>query len=165
MVELRTLAAVFFAFLLATHLPISASKAENNISAEFSQGLASFDGGDYKTAMEHWLPLAKTGFADAQIGVALIYDQGLGRKQDPQAAMHWYNKAAIQGEAIAQIAIAERHESGLGPGRDLALALAWYGVAARSGNIYAQQARDRLSVIVPEDAQIKASDKIKLLFN
>ncbi len=38
--------------------------------ADFAEGLAAFDAGDYRGALEAWQPLAEAGDAEAQIALA-----------------------------------------------------------------------------------------------
>ena len=53
---------VFAALLLAAAAPAA--------RADFAEGLAAFDAGDYRGALEAWQPLAEAGDAEAQIALA-----------------------------------------------------------------------------------------------
>ena len=66
-------------------------------TADFTEGLAAYDGGDYAAAFAEWRPLAHNGHAAAQIALADLYMQGYGVPRNPAMAVHWYHQAADQG--------------------------------------------------------------------
>lgn len=89
-----------------------------------------YDRADYRSALNVWLPRAKAGSAKAQTYVGEIFEKGLGRKPNYEAAAYWYRKAAKQGYARAQINLGYFYEMGLGVEQDYATALNWYRRAA-----------------------------------
>jgi len=135
--------------ILFCNICLASAEADEDHRQSFAAGLAAFDGGDYRQSIAHWRPLAEAGVVPAQLGLALIYEQGLGIKQDAFKAVFWYRQAAAEDDPIAQIALAEKYENGQGLSRDNALALAWYARAAANGNLYAAKERDRLMPLVP----------------
>jgi uncharacterized protein len=70
--------------------------------ADFDDGLAAYNRGDYETAFEEWLPLAELGDADAQFNLAVMYDDGEGVPVNDAEAVKWYRLAAEQGHTKAQ---------------------------------------------------------------
>ena len=46
--------------------------------ADFDDGLAAAQRGDYATALEEWRPLADQGHARAQCNLGVMYDNGYG---------------------------------------------------------------------------------------
>ncbi len=70
--------------------------------ADFSDGVAAYDRGDYATAFSEWKPLAEQGDAAAQYNLGIMYSNGRGVPQDHVQAVKWYRKAAEQGVAFAQ---------------------------------------------------------------
>jgi len=46
--------------------------------ADFDDGMAAYERGDYETAFEEWLPLAEQGHARVQIALGLVYYSGYG---------------------------------------------------------------------------------------
>ncbi|MFP6777946.1 MAG: hypothetical protein VCB06_06185 [Alphaproteobacteria bacterium] len=46
--------------------------------ADFDDGLAAAQRGDYATALEEWRPLADQGHARAQFNLGVMYDNGYG---------------------------------------------------------------------------------------
>ena len=63
-------------------------------AADFDKGLAAAEAGDLATALAEWKPLAEQGFAKAQYGLALMYDNGQGVIEDDKEAVKWYRLAA-----------------------------------------------------------------------
>ena len=117
----------------------------------FADGLEAFDAGDYATTHRLWRPLAEQGHTDAQVGLAGMYENGLGVGQDQAAAARWYGRAARQGDVIAQLALAGRYEIGLGIKHDRATAYAWYAIAAAKEHPYAIKQTARLRVQMSSD--------------
>ena len=113
--------------------------------ADFTVGLSAYDGGDYGTAVQQWLPLAQAGDPDAQIALAGLYMQGFGVARDPAIAVQWYRRAAQQGAAMAQLNLGDLYRRGVGVMRDLVTAYAWLHLAAESGQPWAQKQRASLN--------------------
>ncbi len=149
-----TIPAVLLAAVFAFWL--TAAPAGEAPPTNFGQGLAAYDAGDYRAAFDHWIVPAAAGHVDSQIGVAMLYDQGLGRRADPVKSFHWYQLAARAGDALAQISLAEKYEAGLGVAQDRAMAYAWFERAASSGNAHAKRQVPRLAEMVPAAAQAEA---------
>lgn len=101
----QTLAAgllVFF-FLFAGVLPVM---------ADFEDGFAASQKGDYATALHEFGLLAENGHAKAQLQLGIMYELGLGTQKDFQEASKWYQKAAIQGNAEAHKKLVEMKNKG-----------------------------------------------------
>lgn len=100
---------------------------------------AAYDNGEYEKALDLWMPLADDGDAEAQFGVAYLYDEGLGVPQDGVEAIRWYRLAADQGHLKSQFNLGTLYQSGrkdvpADPGR----AADWYRMAAKQGHPKAQ---------------------------
>lgn len=116
-------------------------------NADFSQGLAAYDAGDYYEAYLAWLPLAKRGDGDARAAIAELYlsellDRPAGaneRRRIRNAAVWWYRQAARCGHVIAQLNLGDLYATGVGVERDPLEAYVWLGLAARAGNAWAAQ--------------------------
>jgi TPR repeat protein len=50
---------------------------------------------------EQTLPLAEAGFLKAQLMMGILYQLGIGVRQDGEAAVKWYRSAAEQDDALA----------------------------------------------------------------
>ena len=108
------------------------------VVAGFDEGVAAYDRGDYEAAYKEFLPLARTGNANAQFHLGNMYDFGWGVPQDYAAAARWYRKAAEQGDAGAQFNLGNRYDNGQGVPQDYAQAARWYQKAAEQGEAHAQ---------------------------
>ena len=106
--------------------------------ADFQKGLDAAIKGDYATALEEWMPLAKGGNPDAQFNIGLMYFKGRGVPQDYQETMRWYRLAAEQGFAQAQYNLGVMYVKGEGVPKDYKEAERWYRLAAEQGYKQAQ---------------------------
>ena len=80
--------------------------------ADFAAGQAAYDAGDFKTAMQEWLPLAEAGDAEAQFRVGRLYDVGEGIAPSGKQAVYWYEKAHKQGNLKATYNLGQIYYSG-----------------------------------------------------
>ncbi|MDC0390761.1 sel1 repeat family protein [Candidatus Thioglobus sp.] len=97
--------------------------------ADFSDGWDAATGGDYKTALKEWQPLADQGYAKAQYNLGLMHDNGNGVLKDDKQAVKWYQKAADQGFAKAQYNLGVVYANGTGELKDLSKAKYWINKA------------------------------------
>lgn len=105
---------------------------------QFQQGLTAYEQSNYQTAFKLWLPLAEQGYAQAQGGLGMMYERGLGVKQDDFEAVKWFRKAAEQGDANAQVSLGVMYGNGRGVKQDDVEAVKWYRKAAEQGHANAQ---------------------------
>jgi len=105
----------------------------------FEAGQQAFDDGEYDVAMDHWMPLAEDGDAQAQFGVGYLYEEALGVPLDYKEAIHWYRLAAESGHASSQLNLGiiymVDHD---GMPHDLNRSADWFRMAADQGNPKAQ---------------------------
>lgn len=87
--------------------------------------------GDFIAARKLWEPLAERGAVDAQLGLANLFERGLGVRKDPGAAVKWYRKAAQQGSGNAFYVLGDLFASGDMLERDLVSAHMWFSLAAQ----------------------------------
>ena len=113
--------------------------------ADFADGLAAYDGGDYASALTEWRTLADEGDAEAQTAIAGLYRYGQGVERDDMEAARWYLRAAEQGEVNAQLNLGEMYAGGLGMPRDPVQAYLWLSLAATQGRAWAAARRDELA--------------------
>ncbi len=71
--------------------------------ADFADGKAAYDKGDYATALMEWKLLAEHGDAVAANAMGILYFEGKGVTQDYKAALKWYKLSAEQGYAAAAV--------------------------------------------------------------
>jgi hypothetical protein len=108
-----------------------------------------YDRSDLATSLSVWLPLAKTGDAEAQTYVGEIYQRGMGAAPNFKLAAQWFQKAAQQNYPRAQMSLGYLYEQGLGVPKDPLVALNWY---RRATGLDKTLALNTVSPI-PEDAQ------------
>jgi len=100
--------------------------------------VAAFDGGDFTTAYNEWLPLAAGGDPFAQRNMGHLYRLGLGVPQDFAVAFNWYQRAADQGLVRAQANLANMLLRGQGVDPNPKGAAAWFHRAASAGHAISQ---------------------------
>ncbi|PRX30512.1 hypothetical protein SAMN05216257_10851 [Meinhardsimonia xiamenensis] len=93
------------------------------------------EAGRFAEAMEALMPAARSGNADAEELIGVMYALGLGVERDPVRAFDWYLRAAMKGHAGAQSGVGWYYEEGIGlPAPDLVRAYAWYALSAIGGD-------------------------------
>lgn len=108
--------------LLCVVRPITL-QAEEAALPDFFAAYSAYELGDYETAHDIWLVLAKHGDVDAQFNLAALYDNGFGVERDIEQAARWYERAAAGNIALAELVMAHilrRGEIGV-PDNDQAL--------------------------------------------
>ena len=98
--------------------------------ADFQDGLAAYNRGDYATALQEFKPLAEQGYANAQYNLGVMYDKGQGVPRDYAEAAKWYRKAAEQGKAKAMNNLGLMYGTGRGVPQDYVQAHMWFNLAA-----------------------------------
>jgi TPR repeat protein len=116
--------------------------------ADFAEGLAALDAGDFESALEAWRPLAEAGDPEAQVALAGLYLGGLGLRADLAQAVHWYRRAAEQGEAVAQLNLGDLYSRGEGVPRDPVQAYLWLSLAAAQGRLWPDLRRKEIAAIM-----------------
>ncbi len=99
---------------------------------------AAYKRGDYATELRLLKPLADKGNGVAQDSLGMMYELGLGVRQNSATAVTWYRKAAEKGVAAAQDSLGTMYNLGLGVPKDYAKAVFWLRKAADRGNADAQ---------------------------
>jgi uncharacterized protein len=134
-------------------------------AADFTDGLAAYDAGDYQTSFEEWRPLAEAGDAEAQVALAGLYLAGEGVSVDIAAGISWYRRAAESGDPVAQLNLGDFYSRGAGVPRDLVAAYVWLGLAADQGRVWAEQRRQVIArEMTPEqvsEAQVRLKRKLE----
>ena len=103
--------------------------------AELETARDLMDAGQYSAAMAELLPAARSGNAEAEELIGVMYALGLGVEPDAQRAFEWYLRASMKGHAGAQSGVGWYYEVGLGmPQPDLVRAYMWYVLSAIGGD-------------------------------
>ncbi|MBT5821530.1 MAG: sel1 repeat family protein, partial [Rhodobacteraceae bacterium] len=88
--------------------------------AEIEQGRDLMEQGRFEEAREAFWPAARSGNADAEELIGVMYALGLGVEQDYERAFEWYLRSAMKGQPGAQSGVGWYYEVGLGmPAPDL----------------------------------------------
>ena len=106
--------------------------------ADYDDGYAAYERGDYTAALREWLPLAEAGNANAQHNPSVMYRTGQGVPQDDAEAVRWFRLAAEQGNPLAQYNLGNMYANGQGVAQDDAEAVKWFRLAAEQGVAEAQ---------------------------
>lgn len=89
----------------------------------------------FEEAMQALLPAARSGNADAEELIGVMYAMGLGVPRDDVRAFEWYLRSAMKGHPGAQSGIGWYYEVGRGvPEPDLVRAYLWYVLSAIGGD-------------------------------
>lgn len=103
-------------------------------ASSIRKGIEAYQNGDYATALQAWMPLAKQGNADAQFSVGLIFDRGLNVNPDYYAAVKWFTLASKQGHIFAQANLGWKYHKGQGVDKNNVHAFKWWRLAANDGH-------------------------------
>ncbi len=91
--------------------------------------------GMFKQAMQELLPAARSGNADAEELIGIMYAMGLGVERDDVRAFEWYLRSSMKGHPGAQSGVGWYYEIGRGmPAPDLVRAYTWYVLSAIGGD-------------------------------
>ena len=113
--------------------------------ADLEEARDLMEAGEFAPAMTQFRVLARSGNADAEELIGVMYALGLGVEQDHQRAFEWYLRASLKGHAGAQSGIGWYYEVGLGmPAPDLVRAYLWYSLSAIGGDIDAPDSLEEL---------------------
>ena len=117
---------LFCAALCLQSLPLLADVEKARDLMESSQ---------FEEAMQELLPFARSGNADAEELIGVMYAMGLGVERDDIRAFDWYLRSSLKGHPGAQSGIGWYYEVGRGmPTPDLVRAYAWYVLSAIGGD-------------------------------
>jgi TPR repeat protein len=99
----------------------------------YEDGDAAFHSKNYSLALQLWRPLAESGHAGAQVGLARMYYGGHEVALDYEQAAMWSARAADQGDANGQYLLGALYRDGKGVERDRAKAMALLLKSAKQG--------------------------------
>ncbi|MBJ3763455.1 sel1 repeat family protein [Maribius pontilimi] len=115
------------AIWLALPSPALANPVENARDA--------MEAGEFDTAMALLEGPARSGNADAEELIGILYALGLGVERDDRRAFEWYLRSAMKGHPGAQSGVGWYYEIGRGlPAPDLVRAYMWYTLSAIGGD-------------------------------
>mgnify|MGYP006274950177 FL=1 len=105
-------------------------------AAEIEGARDLMEAGRFAEAIEALRPAARSGNADAEELIGVMYALGLGVERDDVRAFEWYLRSAMKGHPGAQSGVGWYYEVGRGlPAPDLVRAYLWYGLSAMGGDV------------------------------
>jgi TPR repeat protein len=99
------------------------------LAGDFEDGLRFSIDGNYNSAAASFRKAAERGEVEAQLNLALMYEEGRGVTQDYKQAAIWYLKAAEQDQARAQFKLGKMLFEGAGIHQDNIEAYKWFSIA------------------------------------
>ncbi|MDW3222078.1 MAG: tetratricopeptide repeat protein [Paracoccaceae bacterium] len=103
--------------------------------AEIEEARDMMEAGQFEEAYEALWPAARSGNADAEELIGVMYAMGLGVPRDDVRAFEWYLRSAMKGHPGAQSGVGWYYEVGRGlPSVDLTRAYMWYTLSAIGGD-------------------------------
>ncbi|MEO0999903.1 MAG: tetratricopeptide repeat protein [Pseudomonadota bacterium] len=111
------------------------------------------EAGRYAEAMDELRLAARSGNAEAEERIGILYAMGLGVPRDDARAFEWYLRAAMKGHPGAQSGVGWYYETGRGmPAPDLIRAYMWYVLSAIGGDPDAAMSREEVvKKMTPEE--------------
>ncbi|WP_300014418.1 tetratricopeptide repeat protein [uncultured Roseobacter sp.] len=105
------------------------------VFAEIEEARDMMEEGRFEAAYEALWPAARSGNADAEELIGVMYAMGLGVPRDDTRAFEWYLRSAMKGHPGAQSGVGWYYEVGRGmPAPDLVRAYMWYTLSAIGGD-------------------------------
>jgi TPR repeat protein len=116
---------------IAILLSLTAIVSGSPANAELEKARDLMEDGKFIEARAALWPAARSGNAEAEELIGVMYAMGLGVEQDYQRAFEWYLRSAMKGHPGAQSGVGWYYEVGLGmPSIDLTRAYLWYVLSA-----------------------------------
>lgn len=114
---------------------VATAMASAPVFAEIEVARDLMEAGEFEKAYEEFWPAARSGNADAEELIGVMYALGLGVERDDERAFEWYLRSAMKGHPGAQSGVGWYYEVGRGmPAIDLTRAYMWYTLSAIGGD-------------------------------
>jgi len=129
--------------------------------ANVEKGRDLMEAGQFVEAREALWVAARSGNADAEELIGVMYASGLGVEQDYIRAFDWYLRSAMKGHPGAQSGVGWYYEVGLGmPAPDLTRAYMWYVLSAIGGDPDAAISQEEVTKKMTKEEIEKAHELI-----
>ena len=140
---------------LMAALALAGALGASPAASEIEQARDLLEAGEFEAALEAFWPAARSGNAEAEEWIGVIYALGLGVEQDYTRAFEWYLRAAMKGHPGAQSGVGWYYELGLGmPAPDLVRAYMWYALSAIGGDPDAAMSQEEvIKKMTPEEIE------------
>lgn len=151
----KTLVAAILSWSIGT----SANADQIGPNLEVARDL--MEAGNFEEARQMFEILARSGNADAEELIGVIYALGLGVERDDERAFEWYLRASLKGHPGAQSGLGWYYELGRGlPGPDLVRAYLWYALSAIGGDVDAPDSLEELAPRMTSEERARAETLI-----
>ena len=121
------------------------------VKADIEKARDLMETNNFEEAMHELLPAARSGNADAEELIGVMYAMGLGVKRDDMRAFEWYLRSAMKGHPGAQSGVGWYYEVGRGmPAPDLVRAYLWYVLSAIGGDPDAAISQEEVHALLPQ---------------
>ncbi|MCG6903742.1 MAG: sel1 repeat family protein [Rhodobacter sp.] len=128
--------------------------------AELEEARDLMDAGQFEAARAALWPAARSGNAEAEELIGVMYALGLGVEKDELRAFEWYLRAAMKGHPGAQSGVGWYYEVGIGlTAPDLVRAYMWYVLSAIGGDPDAAISQEEVAKKMSAD-QIEHAHKL-----
>jgi TPR repeat protein len=118
-----------------THWMFACCLLATPVIADIEDARDLMEEGRFEEAYDALWPAARSGNAEAEELIGVMYALGLGVDQDYVRAFDWYLRSAMKGHAGAQSGVGWYYETGLGlPAPDLVRAFLWYQLSTIGGD-------------------------------
>ncbi len=118
-----------------THWMFALTLLATPVLADIEDARDLMEEGRFEEAYDRLWPAARSGNAEAEELIGVMYALGLGVDQDYVRAFDWYLRSAMKGHAGAQSGVGWYYETGLGlPAPDLVRAFLWYQLSTIGGD-------------------------------
>ena len=129
-------------------------------SADMEEARDLMEAGQFEEARALFEVYARSGNADAEELIGVMYALGLGVEQDDIRAFDWYLRSSLKGHPGAQSGLGWYYEVGRGlPTPDYVRAYLWYALSAIGGDVDAPDSLEELSPKLT-DAQRAQAEKM-----
>ncbi|WP_165352753.1 tetratricopeptide repeat protein [Loktanella sp. IMCC34160] len=126
-------------------------------AADLEEARDLMEAGAFTEAMAQFRVLARSGNADAEELIGVMYALGLGVERDDERAFDWYLRASLKGHPGAQSGLGWYYEVGRGiPEPDLVRAYLWYALSAIGGDVDAPDSLEELTPRMTAEERARA---------
>ncbi|WP_375282010.1 tetratricopeptide repeat protein [Pseudooctadecabacter sp.] len=126
-------------------------------AADLEEARDLMEAGDFVEARAMFEVLARSGNADAEELIGVMYALGLGVERDDERAFEWYLRASLKGHPGAQSGLGWYYEIGRGmPAPDLVRAYLWYALSAIGGDVDAPDSLEELTPRMTSEQRARA---------
>ena len=143
------------ALIIATLLWAAPAKADMEDARDLMEA------GQFEQARALFEIYARSGNADAEELIGVMYALGLGVEKDDVRAFDWYLRSSLKGHPGAQSGLGWYYEVGRGlPAPDYVRAYLWYALSAIGGDVDAPDSLEELSPKLTAEERAQAEKMV-----